>query len=611
MNIYFDKVSKLAGMSGKDIADHIYKCNPDSKGSEKASWQNSLPSLISAVNNAGLSNLNMAFEFPLLSNERIDAVLTGYGKDREPLALLIELKQWSSKGIRIYNNGGFTLFRIESSNPYLSDHPLNQVLDYEKELLQHHENFESNMIHIASCVFMFNFETEKKEDLFQNDFKYLDRSKVFTKDEMDRFSVYLSNLFFPIEDNRAIKLLINGEQKITPLDMECIQKISEDPDNIPLINEQYKLNSLIAQSIQKLIDGSLDKRVMFCVNGAAGTGKTILGFHILSEYWNMLKKKHPGKRPNCLYAMPRSRTILQVLDGITENAEETKGIKPVFVNNIYRTDYDLIVIDEAHRMTGSSKDLLSLRAAKIIVVLQDDNQRVLGNEVGTVDFFKEQAKMNDQIFQECRLIYEKRSGFGSYVERIDHLLYGKEVKSQKELGLDVHMADSLAELEKMVKAVHSKDPSIKYYAPFCWEYTSRNNPDINDFVIRDGSYTFEKQWNPFQNQYDWYLDSIDNVGCIYTAQGLGFDYVALIWWDDLAWDEDRKKWICDLNKVTKYDSMLRNSLQPGKNFDWVLLNIYRVLLTRAKKGVYIWFKNSATKRHFKEIVLEENCHGQI
>lgn len=29
------------------------------------------------------------------------------------------------------------------------------------------------------------------------------------------------------------------------------------------------------------------------------------------------------------------------------------------------------------------------------------------------------------------------------------------------------------------------------------------------------------------NQYDWYLDSIDKVGCIYTAQGLGFDYVGL------------------------------------------------------------------------------------
>lgn len=36
-----------------------------------------------------------------------------------------------------------------------------------------------------------------------------------------------------------------------------------------------------------------------------------------------------------------------------------------------------------------------------------------------------------------------------------------------------------------------------------------------------------------------------------------------------------------------------------------MMNIYRVLLTRAKKGVGIWFKDLETKQHFESICLRE------
>lgn len=36
-------------------------------------------------------------------------------------------------------------------------------------------------------------------------------------------------------------------------------------------------------------------------------------------------------------------------------------------------------------------------------------------------------------------------------------------------------------------------------------------------------------------------------------------------------------------------------------------NIYRVLLTRAKKGVYVWFKDYDTRKHFEEVILHGNA----
>ena len=99
------------------------------------------------------------------------------------------------------------------------------------------------------------------------------------------------------------------------------------------------------------------------------------------------------------------------------------------------------------------------------------------------------------------------------------------------------------------------------------------------------------------------MDSIDKVGCIYTAQGLGFEYVGFIWWDDLVWRTDH--WEFNIGKVTQYDYQLRNSIANNASNQDLLLNIYRVMLTRAKKGLGIWFKDEETKQHFKEVCLLE------
>lgn len=258
---YSNQVSELVNMTGDEIADRIFKYNPDARYDERRSWVKSLPKLIAAINDAGLGHLYITFEFPLLSNERIDAVLAGYGHDGNPLVLLIELKQWSSQGIKIIDSGCYTFFKVLASEPYLSDHPSAQVSNYEKELKRHHENVLTGNLKCASCVYMFNFETENKNLLFQGDFAGLDRSRLFTKDETQAFAEYMKSQFLSDSDREPIDLLKNGEQNITDLDMECIQKISDDPENIPLINEQNKINDLVNQSIDKLLDGRLTRNV--------------------------------------------------------------------------------------------------------------------------------------------------------------------------------------------------------------------------------------------------------------------------------------------------------------------------------------------------------------
>lgn len=88
-----------------------------------------------------------------------------------------------------------------------------------------------------------------------------------------------------------------------------------------------------------------------------------------------------------------------------------------------------MVVDEAHRVTDFDlkKDGTGhiLNQAKIVVILQDDNQRVLGNEIGSLENYKNFARNNGFTLQTFGLKLQKRAGFGSYVENIDRLLYGK------------------------------------------------------------------------------------------------------------------------------------------------------------------------------------------
>ncbi|WP_253297776.1 DNA/RNA helicase domain-containing protein [Bacillus albus] len=106
-----------------------------------------------------------------------------------------------------------------------------------------------------------------------------------------------------------------------------------------------------------------------------------------------------------------------------------------------------------------------------------------------------------------------------------------------------------------------------------------------------------------------------------------FDYVGLIFWDDLYYDSTSKLWKVTLkdnydnsfiNEIArayggtfiKYNRTVIYNGQQYQIDDFIekvnatnvvselVMNIYRVLLSRGKKGLYIWFKDVKTKLYF-------------
>lgn len=593
--IYCEKVSELFGLSGDEIAQRMENFYNDNSDAEKKSWRASLPKLIEVIQSAGLGNLYIATEYELPAGGRIDAALIGDDDNGKHRVLVIELKQWSRDGIEYYANKGFPAIKVNATNPYLSRHPVNQTKEYTDALIGNHSNVVNGQLSVSGCQYLHEFELGEKNFFIQDRYSDIDISMMFVKGEEKVFADYLKSVFSPFTDNElARNLFIEGDYVTTEMDMEIINRITESPDNIPLWHDQSKILDYIMPLLKQQAEGKLRTKHMIVIAGAAGTGKTIVGFRILAEYWRL----HPNANNNykCKYTLPRSRTIKQVLDGL---CNDQAGIRAVFLDSI-RGQYDLLVIDEAHRITKFNN---SISSAQIVIVLQDDRQRVRGNEIGTKDNFKTFARRNGYTFTAFSLEYQKRSGLGSYVDRLDRLLYGKEYLNDVGLGIEVTVCDNIQDMELWMNNCHNTTTSIKYYASYCWEWKSKKKPTEIDIKIPKINPVFQKQWNPMYNQYDWYLDSIDKVGCIYTAQGLGFDYVGFIWWDDLVWRTDH--WEGHIDKVTRYDEQLRDSITNNTNAQELLLNIYRVMLTRAKKGLFIWFEDAETKKHFKEVCLLE------
>jgi uncharacterized protein len=98
--------------------------------------------------------------------------------------------------------------------------------------------------------------------------------------------------------------------------------------------------------------------------------------------------------------------------------------------------------------------------------------------------------------------------------------------------------------------------------------------------------------------YLWSTDpgGIDQVGCVYTAQGFEFDYVGVIFGEDLRYDPRSGSWVGDRSK--SFDRPVK-AARVDDDFVALLKNTYRVLLTRGMRGCYVYFLDEDTPNFFR------------
>jgi hypothetical protein len=143
--------------------------------------------------------------------------------------------------------------------------------------------------------------------------------------------------------------------------------------------------------------------------------------------------------------------------------------------------------------------------------------------------------------------------------------------------------------------------------------------DFNIQFARDGvERWWRKVWNYAPDQdYSTFIqapdgsaiaaDPLSEVGCPYVVRGFDYDHLGVIWGADLLW---RGKWTFDLKRV--HETAWKKTMAKAKKNDPAasvrtlrqLQRAYRILLSRAVRGVYVWFEDEETRRHIESLLAQ-------
>jgi hypothetical protein len=149
-------------------------------------------------------------------------------------------------------------------------------------------------------------------------------------------------------------------------------------------------------------------------------------------------------------------------------------------------------------------------------------------------------------------------------------------------------------LKKLIFEKNAINNKARLLAGYCWNWNKdgKNKTNIHDINIKE--FDFSMSWN-LGNTSTWAIDSesVNEIGCIHTSQGLEFDYVGVIIGNDLRYDE---KIITDFTQRASTDKSLfgikgmfkKDPAKAKQIADEIIKNTYKTLMTRGQKGCFVY-----------------------
>jgi len=587
-------------------AHYRYKPSPG----EYRSWQNSLRSLSDVIREAQLYDQGVILEYQLpLSSKRLDAMLTGRDA-RHDRAVIVELKQWDASEMGSNND---LLRTWVGGNHRDVLHPSVQANQYRRYLEDTQEVFHgaSDKIALNACAYLHNYHPLDIDPLFDDRSESVrELAPIFTSGDVTRLAGYLTERLSGGDGERVMTRIAQSRYKPAKKLLSHVANVIKDEPAFVLLDEQMVVFSQVLAAVES---ASTDLRKhVFLVHGGPGTGKSVLALNLLGAL--------AGKGRNAQHATG-SKAFTATMQKIV-GREAAKQFR--YFNNFGQAqfnDVDILLCDEAHRIRSTSNHRFTKRAnrserpqiqemiesAKVTVYFIDDLQVVRPNEIGSSALIRESAAQHNCVLHESVLETQFRcAGSDGFVNWIDNTLEVRKTANvlfdQSQETFEFGIVDSPDALDALIRDKASAGQSARLVAGYCWPWSTAL--DANGQLPRDVKIgTFQRAWNarpdltglpvgvPKADYWAYEVGGLDQVGCIYTAQGFEFDYVGVIWGRDLRFDPTTSEWIGD-----KTISCDRPVLRSGEQFLALVKNTYRVLLSRGMKGCFVYFEDPETEK---------------
>ena len=596
--------------------------------SEIRSWRNSLKALSNAIELGGFLDHGLLLEYQLpMTSKRLDAMITGHDRDGRPAAVIVELKQWSDDVQPSRVEEMVTVRYGAGQKEQL--HPSAQVGQYRQYLADAHETFHEGNVLLRACAYLHDFAHDDQSELLSP--RHANILALYPLFAGDRLTDLISFLDNHLGDGKGLGVLRSvREGQYRPhkklLDHTAAM-IKGEPAYVLLDEQQVVFKSILAKVAEAR---DLNSKAVFVIRGGPGTGKSVIALNLVAELATNGYSVHHATGSAAFTNTVRRR--------VGSRASSLFNFFNSYLNAEDNT-LDVLICDEAHRIRKHSWDRYRkknaidpdrpqidelLAVARVGVFFIDDLQAVKKDEIGSSAEIERLAGERGAEVHEFQLDAQFRcGGSDEFVRWIESTLALRRTATALWTGDDnfvMDIVDSPQELETLIRQREEEGHTARLMAGYCWPWSSKPREDgtlLPDVQIGD----WQRPWNArpdatrlapgIPKSHYWASEpgGIDQIGCIYTAQGFEVDYAGVIFGNDLVY-RPRRGWIG--RKEFSHDNGLKRGASD-EEFLQLVKNTYRVLLSRGLKGCYIYFVDEQT-RNFVESRIDFSAfanHGLI
>ena len=596
---------------------HSFRYEPGA--GEVSSWRNSLRAISQVFQAAQLGDNGVLLEYQLpLTSKRLDCLVTGKNEALADQSVVVELKQWEKSA----EADGEKVVTFVGGGHREVLHPCVQVGHYQQYLEDCHTAFHEGAapIGLQACAYLHNYSYTKADPLLAAKFEdYCSRYPLFSADEVDKLILFLRTHVGRGSGMDILSRVEKSKYRASKKLLDHVGNVVAGKPEYVLLDEQIVAFDRVLTAAKA---GYKDKRkTVIVVRGGPGTGKSVIALKLLGAL--------SEDRLNAHY-VTGSKAFTTTLRQIV-GARASKQVR--YFNGYMDAEFnviDVMICDEAHRIRRTSNNRFTpkakqsnklqveelLHASKVAVFFVDDKQVVKPDEIGSADHILEAAKKYDCRLFDYRLEAQFRcggsDGFINWVtntleiERTPNILWNLNEQ------FEFRILDSPEALEAAMKQKLVKKFTARVCAGFCWEWSEpkQDGTLVDDVQIGE----FRRPWNakpdagklakgiPAAPLWAYDPNGVNQVGCIYTAQGFEFDYVGVIFGNDLVYRHG-KGWVGQ--KDQSHDTSVKRAKDK---FVELVKNTYRVLLTRGMKGCYVHFMDAET-RQFVQSRTETTSSG--
>lgn len=614
-----DKSQFLSDVALGDIDVKIHeafqkKLNRKTSKKEVDSWWNSLMFMSNVIRDDEIPiDAGIAIECQIpQTSKRIDFLISGFDDSKKEQVVIVELKQWSSAELTSKNGIVRTAL---GKGLHETSHPSYQAWSYARLLEDFSETVQEDSISLQPCAYLHNYEEDKViRHPFYNE--YLEKAPVFLKRDMLKLRSFIKEYVKKGDDGQILYRIDNGKIRPSKQLADTLVNMIKGNEEFTLIDEQ-KLVYETALDLTKRAEKE-GKKVLI-VEGGPGTGKSVVAINLLVEITKRgLLTQYVTKN-----AAPRAVYQSKLTGSLTKSRFDALFKGSGSYVNAEKDVFDALVVDEAHRLNEKSgmfqnigenqiKEIID--AAKCSVFFIDEDQRVTFKDIGTKEEIKKWAVKGGASVLEYHLPSQFRcNGSDGYLAFLDNALQIHETANidLKYSDYDFRVVHTPIELDELIRSKNNLDNKSRIVAGYCWDWKSKKDVNAMDIVIP--KFNFKRQWNLSTDGNLWILqpESINQIGCIHTCQGLEVNYVGVIIGDDLIIRDG--KVLVDPSKRSKMDSsikgykkmMISDPELAKSEVRRIIKNTYRTLMTRGMKGCYVYCTDEETTQYFSSLIKLE------